>query len=144
MRTSKKDFQDGRRGDHLGFLIRTSLAIFDLQVTTLILSIKFRVNCPFGSVEDIQNWFSRWPLIKTILSLFGLYFTPILSTTFRVDWLSIQKFKADFQDCARGGHLGFPIGMILTIYDLQDTPILPTKFKVHWPYASGKEAETDF
>ena len=36
------DFQDGGHGGHLGFLIRTILAIFDLQVT-LMLPTKFRV-----------------------------------------------------------------------------------------------------
>ena len=36
------DFQVGSHGGHLGFLIRTILAIFDLQVT-LMLSTKFRV-----------------------------------------------------------------------------------------------------
>ena len=39
------DFQDG---SHLGFRIRMILAIFDLQVTS-ILPMKFRVNWPFGS-----------------------------------------------------------------------------------------------
>ena len=29
------DFQDGGHGSHLGFLIRTILAIFDLQVTLM-------------------------------------------------------------------------------------------------------------
>ena len=37
-----RDFQDGGHGGHLGFLIRTILAIFDLQVT-LMLPTKFRV-----------------------------------------------------------------------------------------------------
>ena len=36
------DFQDGGHGGHLGFLIRTILATFDLQVT-LMLPTKFRV-----------------------------------------------------------------------------------------------------
>ena len=36
------DFQDGGHGGHLGLLIRTILAIFDLQIT-LMLPIKFRV-----------------------------------------------------------------------------------------------------
>ena len=36
------DFQDGGHGGHLGFRIRTILAIFDLQVT-LMLPAKFRV-----------------------------------------------------------------------------------------------------
>ena len=41
----KIDFQDG---GHLEFPIRMILATFDLQVT-MILSMKFRVNWPFGS-----------------------------------------------------------------------------------------------
>ena len=36
------DFQDGGHGGHLGFLIRTILATFDLQVN-LMLPTKFRV-----------------------------------------------------------------------------------------------------
>ena len=32
----KRDFQDGGRGSHLGFPIRTILAIFDLQVTAIL------------------------------------------------------------------------------------------------------------
>ena len=39
--------QDGGHGGHLGFPIRTFLAIFDLQVI-LILPMKFRVNWPFS------------------------------------------------------------------------------------------------
>ena len=45
------DFQDG---SHLGFPIRTILAMFALQVTS-ILPMKFRVSWPFGSEENIQN-----------------------------------------------------------------------------------------
>ena len=52
------DFQDG---GHLGFPIRTILATFDLQVTS-ILPRKFRVNFPFGSGEKVQNRFSTWLL----------------------------------------------------------------------------------
>ena len=37
------------------------LAIFDLQVT-LILPIKFQVNWPLGSREDVQYRFSSWRL----------------------------------------------------------------------------------
>ena len=48
------DFQDG---GHLGYPIRTFLATFVLQITS-ILPIKFRVNWPFCS--DVQNRFSRW------------------------------------------------------------------------------------
>ena len=39
---AKYRFQDGGHGGHLGFLNRTILAIFDLQVT-LMLPTKFRV-----------------------------------------------------------------------------------------------------
>ena len=46
---------------YLFFWIGTILAIFDLQVT-LILPTKFRVIWPFGSGEEAQNRFSRWPL----------------------------------------------------------------------------------
>ena len=54
----KIDFQDGLHGGHLGFPIGTILAIFDLQVTSM-LPTKFGVNWPFGSVEA-KNRFSRW------------------------------------------------------------------------------------
>ena len=55
----KLDFQDGCHGGHLGFQIGTILAIFDLQVTQMLLS-KFGVNWPFGSGEEAKNRFSRW------------------------------------------------------------------------------------
>ena len=63
-RSSKKiDFQDGRldghHGGHLGFLIGTILATFDLQVT-LMLPSKFGINWPFSSGEEAKNRFSRW------------------------------------------------------------------------------------
>ena len=54
----KIDFQDGRHGGHLGFLIGRILAIFDLQVT-LMLPIEFQVSWPFGSGEETKNRFSR-------------------------------------------------------------------------------------
>ena len=43
----KIDFQDGRRGGHPGFPIRTILAIFDLQDTPM-LPTKMQVNWPRG------------------------------------------------------------------------------------------------
>ena len=52
------DFQDGGHGGHLGFLIRTILAIFDIQVT-LMLPTKFRVKWLLGLGEEPKNRFSR-------------------------------------------------------------------------------------
>ena len=52
----KLDFKDGNCGSHLVFLIGTILAIFVLQVTSMILT-KFQVNWPFGSGEEAKNRF---------------------------------------------------------------------------------------
>ena len=65
-----------------------TLAIFYLQVTP-ILRIKFRVNEPFYSGEEVQNRFSRWPSCisdRMILAIFDLPVTPILPNKFRVIW----------------------------------------------------------
>ena len=60
--------------------------------------------------------------------------------------ISVQegKFKINFHDGGRGGHLGFPIETILAIFDLQVTLILPTKFWVNGPFGSGKDAQNGF
>ena len=54
----KTDFQDGHHhGGHLGFLIRTILPIFDLQVIS-ILPTKFQVNLfnsSGGVVENVKS-----------------------------------------------------------------------------------------
>ena len=55
----KIDFQDGCQDSHLGFLIGTILAIFDLQVTLMLPTI-FGVNWLLGSEEEAKNRFSRW------------------------------------------------------------------------------------
>ena len=58
----KKDSKDGGHGNHgchLGFPIATILAIFYLQVASMI-PTKFQVNWPFGSGEEAKNRFSRW------------------------------------------------------------------------------------
>ena len=57
---SENDLQDGGNSGHLGFLIETILAIFDLQAI-LTFPTKFQVNLPFGSGEEAKNRFSRWP-----------------------------------------------------------------------------------
>ena len=53
----KIDFQDGHHHGHLGFLIRTILPIFDLQVIS-ILPTKFQVNLfnsSGGVVENVKS-----------------------------------------------------------------------------------------
>ena len=57
----KLDFQDDNCGGFLVFPIGTILAIFDLQVTSMILT-KFQVNWPYGSEKEEKNRFLRWPL----------------------------------------------------------------------------------
>ena len=56
----KIDYQDDRHGGHLGILIETILAIFDLHVTPMP-HTKFQVSWYFGSREEEKNRFSRWP-----------------------------------------------------------------------------------
>ena len=93
------------------------LLLIDLQATS-ILPMKFRVNCPFGSGEKVQNRFSTWLLGRPSwisdqndLAIFDLQVTPLLPIKFRAYGLSIQvkKRKIDFQDGNCGGHLVFPI-----------------------------------
>ena len=55
----KIDFQDGYHGSHLGFLIETILAIFDLQVIPMLPTM-FGVNWLLGSGVEAKNRFSRW------------------------------------------------------------------------------------
>ena len=85
----KIDFQDG---GHLGFLINTILASFDLQVTPMLPS-KFGVNWPFGSGEEAKNRFKMAAmaailgfLIGKILTIFDLQVTPVLPRKFGVNW----------------------------------------------------------
>ena len=87
----KIDFQDGNCGGHLVFSIRMILAIFYLQLTSMILT-KFQVNWPFGSGEEGQNRFQNGChgghlgfLIGMIFAIFDLPVTPILPTKFRVN-----------------------------------------------------------
>ena len=55
----KKFYIDFKGGSQLGFPIRTILATFDLQVTS-ILPMKFESIALFGSGEKVQNRFSAW------------------------------------------------------------------------------------
>ena len=51
--------EEAKNGSHLGFPIRTVLAIFDLQVTTMLPTM-LGVNWLLGSGEEAKNRFSRW------------------------------------------------------------------------------------
>ena len=88
----KIDFQDGGHGGHLGFLIGKILAIFDLQVTLMVLS-KFGVNWPFIQEKkrkiDFQDGGHGGHLgfpIRTILAIFNLQVTLMLPTKYQVNW----------------------------------------------------------
>ena len=84
----KIDFQDGC---HLGFPIRTILAIFDLQVIPMLL-INFRVYLPFGSGKEAKKKKKEFEdgshgsdfgfPTGMILAIFHLQVT----TKFRVNW----------------------------------------------------------
>ena len=86
------DYPDGRQGGHLAYPFGASLAIFDLQVTPMLLT-KFWVSLPFDSGEEAKNRFSglppwrpSWIPIGTVLAIFDLQVTPMLPTKFRVHW----------------------------------------------------------
>ena len=103
----KIDFQHGRYGNHLGFLIRMTLAFFDLQVTLsnfelMGLSIqgkKFKIYFQDATVAAILYFQS-----ERFLAIFDLQVTSTTLTKFQVNWLfgSEKKRKIDFQD---GCHL---------------------------------------
>ena len=75
---AKIDFHNGYHGGHLGFLIGTILAIFDLQVTPM-LPTKFEANWLLGLGEEAKIDFHDgchgghlgFP-IRTILAIFDL------------------------------------------------------------------------
>ena len=90
----KLGFQDSRHGGHLGVTIGTglfTLFTFGVQVT-LMLPTKLKVNCPFGSGDEVQNRFSRWPPWRSSwisdrndFSLFLSTCHQMLPTEFRVN-----------------------------------------------------------
>ena len=144
----KIDFQDGHHGSQLGFPIRTFFFIFDLQVTPKLPTL-VPVNWPFGSGEEANNRFSRWPPSwisdPNDFSFFDLQVTPMLSTKFRVNWpFGSGEEKNRFSRWPPWRHLGFLIGMILAIFYLQVTQMLPTKFLVNWPFGSGEDEKYGF
>ena len=73
--------------------MRTILAIFFIYMSHRFFPIKFPVNLPFGSGEEVQNRFLRWSpwqpsLISDLsdLSYFGFTSHPDTSFKVRVNW----------------------------------------------------------
>ena len=52
------------------------------------------------------------------------------------------KFKIDFQDSDRGGHLGFSIGTFPAYFDL--VWIFRINCQLTWPFSSGEEVHNVF
>ena len=103
----KIDFQDVGQGGHLGYPIRTILAIFFYLKFTLKLPNEFQVNwhlCP----REVQYRFLRWWLWqpslisdKNDLDDFDLQIAPILPTKFQVNWpfCSWEEVQNRFSRC---------------------------------------------
>ena len=79
---------------------RTTLAIFDVQVTPM-LPTKFQVNWPFGSGEEAKNRFSRWPPRRPTsisdrndFSCFWSTSHPMLTTELQVNWPELSSHKS--------------------------------------------------
>ena len=143
----KIDFQNGCYCDHLGFPIRIILAISDLQIS-LILPIKFQVNRPFRSGEEVQNIFSRWWLWqpywisnRTILAIFDLQNAQILPTKFWVNWpfgLG-EKVQSRFLRQPSRWPSWISDRNDFSCFDLQVIMIIPTKFRVSLLLVSARE-----
>ena len=58
----KIDFQDGRHGGHLGFRICTFFAIYDLQVTVMLLTKRPRRPSRISGRRDFSYlWYTSYP-----------------------------------------------------------------------------------
>ena len=82
---TKIDFQDGCHGSHLGFPIKMTLAIFDLQVTRCFQpsfeSIGLSVQEKKRKIDFQDGRHLGFP-VRTILAIFDLQVTPIFLTKF--------------------------------------------------------------
>ena len=95
----------------------------------MMLPTKFHVNWPFGSGEEVNNSFSRWPQPwrpswisdRNDCNYFDVQLTPMLPTKFQVNWPFGLGGEAKNRFC----------------FYLQVTPMLSTKFRVNWPFGSG-------
>ena len=150
----KIDLQDG---SHLGFPIRTILAISDLQIALYFLpSFKSIGLWVLEKLKiDFQDGGHFGYQIQIILAIFALHVTLLFPTKFGVSWPfgSVEVQNRFLRWWPWGAHLGFwvktmlaifdlqvtlilPISTILAIFDLQFTVIIPTKFQVNCPFCS--------
>ena len=128
----KIDFQDSGHGSHLGFPFGQILAIFDLQVT-MVLLIKFWDSWGFRFKRRRAKWIFKLASMAAILDfrlkqfqLFLIYKLPwYYLRSFKSIGLSVQekKCKMDFQDGGHVSYLGFLNGVILAIFDLRHSDI---------------------
>ena len=110
-----------------------------------MLPTKFQVNWPFGANNRFQNGDHLGFPIGTILTIFNLQVSLMLSTKFQVNCLSSsgEERNIDFQEAKYRLSI-FPKGMILTIFDLQVTVMFPAKFQDSRTFGLGEEAKNRF
>ena len=101
----KIDFQDDSHGVHLGFLIRMTSDIFDLQVTLILRTYKvtsvgllvqekrIKINIQHGGYGDHLGF-----LIRTILAILDLQVTLILTIASSQLAFSSEEVKIDYKD----------------------------------------------
>ena len=125
------------------------LAIFDQQINSM-LPIKFQVNGPFYSGEEVQNRFSKWQMsgpswifYRNDFSYFDLPVTLcLIPTKFWVNWpfSSGEETKNRFSSWSPWWPSWISDqNFFFSIFDLQVTPKLPTPLQVSWPLGSGEE-----
>ena len=93
---AKIDFQDGCHGGHLRISDQHDLAIFDLQVTPMLLSKLESIGLSVQEKKrkiDFQDGCHLGFLINTILASFDLQVTPMLPSSLESTGLSVQEKK---------------------------------------------------
>ena len=144
-RRSATDFQDGGRGGHLCFQIRTTLANFDSTSHPSTLP-SFESVCLSVQEKkhkiDFQNGRYSGDLglsIGTILARFALQVTLILPTKFWANWTfgSGEEAQSSFSRWRLWRPYWISDRNTFSSFDLQVAPILPSKFRVNWPRGVG-------
>ena len=128
-------------GGYIGFLIRTFLANFVLQITQII-PTKFRVNWPYGSEEDTLNRFPRWwPWNNfSYFCHFNAFYQVSSQLAF---WFRRRTAKYISKIAAMAAILDI-LSEPFYLFLIQVTLKLSIKFRVNWPFCSGEEAQNRF